>query len=588
MKIIISFFTSLFLSFIFTKILILFNKRNNIVERVREDRWHKHQVGKFGGIALLLSFLIANIIFSNLEVSILVLIFATLSFFLGLIDDILEIKPQIKMLYVIILAITNFYFGFKFMPSLPVYLTLPLTIFWFSGIINSVNLVDNLDGLSSGISIIALSTISFYLFSIQDFDTLQISIILIGSCLGFIIFNFPPAKIFMGDSGSFFLGTCLAILCLKLTSELATGVIAAFLIPVMIMIIPIFDTTFVSVNRYFKNIPLSKGGLDHSSHSLVKLGFTNRQTILILFCISLSFGAIVVLSNIYDYRWWIPILIILLICLCLLGIFLSYYKQDMIYVNKKVEQKNNELIRRVYLYKKQLIEMVIDSFLIGGAFTISHLLRFENNISNQIWIDHDKLILIFVLIKILTFYICGLYRGLWKYASVPDLIRVFKSCLTGSVIIVICIFFINKELLYSRSLLIIDFLITFIFISGFRLFYRILLQILHLNTSINKNNKRVLFIGLSEYSINVLRLITDQNYKNNFYVVGLIGLDHNYLGRLILNTPVLGKLEQFDKIIKEHEIELVINSEDTNLSDEIKSFCNDNGILYHVPKFDLN
>jgi UDP-GlcNAc:undecaprenyl-phosphate GlcNAc-1-phosphate transferase len=575
------------LSIAFTKFLIYFNKKYNIIEEVRSDRWHINHVGKFGGIALWLSFSISTFYFINSDFSKILLLFSTFSFTLGLIDDLYEIKPQIKMLFVIILALSNFYLGVKFMPTLPVYLTLPLTIFWFAGIINAVNLVDNLDGLSTGISIISLIVISYCLFFIQDHETMYISLILASSCLGFIVFNFPPAKIFMGDSGSFFLGTCLAMLCLKLTAEPAYGIIATLFVPVMIMIIPIFDTTFVSVNRYFKNIPLYKGGLDHSSHSLVKLGFSTKQTLVILFGISLSFGIVVSLSNIYDYRWWVTFLILLLIILSLFGIFLSYYNQDMVYVNEKVQEKNNSLVIKAYQYKKQIIEMLIDSFLIGGSFSLSHLLRFEGDLDAQNWLNHDKLILFFVLIKILVFYYFGLYRGLWKYASIPDLIRVLKSSLVGSLLLITFIIFIDQQLLYSRSLLVIDFLLTFLFISGFRLFYRFLIEILNMNTPNKTDSKRVLFIGLSEYNINLLRLITDKNNNNKLNVIGLIGAEQNYLGRLILNMPVLGELKQFEKIIRENKIELVINSDNNYLSDQIKNFCNGNGVLYQVPKFDL-
>ena len=108
-----------------------------------------------------------------------ILLFSSASFCLGLLDDIFEIKPQIKMLFVIIMALVSFYLGFRFMPSMPVYITLPLTILWFSGIINAVNLIDNLDGLSSGISIISLLVISLFLFTTKDFDTMSVSITIV-------------------------------------------------------------------------------------------------------------------------------------------------------------------------------------------------------------------------------------------------------------------------------------------------------------------------------------------------------------------------------------------------------------------------
>ena len=108
----------------------------------------------------------------------------------------------------------------------------------------------------------------------------------------------------MGDSGSFFLGTILSILCLEITSDSTKDMFAAFLIPVMIMIIPIFDTTFVSINRYLRNIPLSTGGLDHSSHLLVKLGFSTKKTLLILYLISFFIGLITVITNLYNFRFF--------------------------------------------------------------------------------------------------------------------------------------------------------------------------------------------------------------------------------------------------------------------------------------------
>lgn len=587
MTFLLNFFTSFLLSIFFTYAIIYYNKKYSFFEKIRDDRWHKSQVGKYGGVGIWLSFLITCFIFSDYSHFKIILFFGSASFCLGLLDDIFDIKPQIKMLFVIIMALVSFYLGFRFMPSMPVYITLPLTILWFSGIINAVNLIDNLDGLSSGISIISLLVISLFLFTIKDFETMSVSITLIGACLGFIIFNFPPAKIFMGDSGSFFLGTCLSFLCLKLTSEPANSVFATFLIPVLIMIIPIFDTTFVSINRYLKNIPISTGGLDHPSHTLVKLGFSNRQTILILFCISLSFGAIVFFSDLNNYRWWVPILVIALIILFLIGLFLSYHKQDMFLVNEKINEKNNYLLKRAYKYKKQIVEMVIDSLLIGGAFTISHLLRFEYNINEQIWKNHDKVILLFVLIKISIFYIFDLYRGLWKYASIPDLVRVLKSNFFGSSIVILVMVLIDTQLIYSRSVLVIDFILTFFFISGFRLFYRIFLQFIQVNDNKNPNGKRVLFIGISEKSINLLRLLNEDDNDDKLNIVGILGSSSNYFGRLILNIPVLGEVKNFENLIIDNDIELVIDAEENSFSKPIKTFCEHKKIIYNVPTLKL-
>ena len=321
MKYLFTFFISFFISLVSTYGIIQFNKKNNIEEKQRTDRWHKHSVGKYGGVAIWFSFIITSLIFIDINVYQIILVFSTMSFLIGLYDDIFDLKPQLKMIYVVVLSLGCFYLDIKFMPSLPVYFNLPLTILWFAGIINAVNLIDNLDGLSSGIASIALIMISLFLFFSGKFEILIIPTILIGSCLGFIIFNFPPAKLFMGDSGSFFLGTILSILCLVITTDSTKDMFAAFLIPVMIMIIPIFDTTFVSINRYLRNIPLSTGGLDHSSHLLVKLGFSTKKTLLILYLISLFIGVIAVITNLYNFRFWIMFLSFLLVVLFSFGVF---------------------------------------------------------------------------------------------------------------------------------------------------------------------------------------------------------------------------------------------------------------------------
>ena len=580
---IIIFFTSFFTSLLLTYGIIQFNKKNNIEEKLRIDRWHKHSVGKYGGVAVWFSFLITSAIFLPFEDYKIILILSTMSFCIGLIDDIYDIKPQIKMIYVVGLSLGCFYLNIKFIPSLPVYINLPLTIFWFAGIINAVNLIDNLDGLSSGITVIALIIISFYFYSVGNNEMIGISIILVGSCLGFIIFNFPPAKIFMGDSGSFFLGTILSILCLFVTKSPNGDLMTTFLIPVMIMIIPIFDTTFVSVNRYLRNKPLSTGGLDHSSHLLVKMGFSTKKTLLILYLISFCFGAIAIFTISYDFRFWLIFLLFLSIVLLSLGIFLSYYKQDMVFINEKVKQKNNNLLKGVYKYKKQIIEILVDSVVIGGSFSIAHFLRFEGEMTEEIIYAHDKLILFFISIKIATFYLFGLYRGIWKYASISDMINVFKATFFSTLYIIVILLFYDKTLIYSRSIIILDLLLTFIFVGGFRLFYRLFLEFLNRTKERDYQLNRVVIIGIGEQGINVLNLLKDKIEKNEIRVIGFLSSNFNYKGRIIHNVPVIGYSADYEKVFREYNIKTVIDCEENESSKLIKEFCTIGNIKYITP-----
>ena len=130
---------------------------------------------------------------------------------------------------------------------------------------------------------------------------------------------------------------------------------------------------------------------------------------------------------------------------------------------------------------------------------------------------------------------------------------------------------IDTQLIYSRSVLIIDFLLTFFFISGFRLFYRIFLQFIQVNDNKNPNGKRVLFIGISEKSINLLRILNENDIDDELNIVGILGSSGNYFGRLILNIPVLGEVKNFENLIIDNDIELVIDAEENSFSEPIKN-----------------
>ena len=189
------------------------------------------------------------------------------------------------------------------------FISLPFTILWITGIVNATNIIDNMDGLSSGISSIALCFIAY--IAIQNNETIfLISLSLLGANLGFLIFNFNPAKIFMGDSGSLFIGLVLSILSLEIVGN-QPNILATLLVPTLILAFPIFDTSLVSINRLLNKIPISQGGVDHTSHRLVSLGLSERLAVLLLYFISIFFGFIVIVFDNHGIRTWNLILLII-------------------------------------------------------------------------------------------------------------------------------------------------------------------------------------------------------------------------------------------------------------------------------------
>lgn len=286
---------ALALSLVFTPLVITLAHRFGIVAKPSQLRWHKKPTALLGGIGIYCAFLIPVLLFVRLDSNVCgLLLAATLMCALGLIDDIMQIKPHLKLMVQICISCLVMAFGISF-EIVPIpWIMLPLTIFWIVGITNAFNLLDNMDGLSCGIAFIACTFLFASSFFQGMYTVALLCVILAASCLGFLRYNFNPARIFMGDCGSQFLGVTIAILAMN-TAGHVSNVVVTLAIPVLILGVPIFDTTFVTLMRKFKGQPISQGGKDHTSHRLVLLGLSERKTVLLLYAISILLGALALL-----------------------------------------------------------------------------------------------------------------------------------------------------------------------------------------------------------------------------------------------------------------------------------------------------
>jgi UDP-GlcNAc:undecaprenyl-phosphate GlcNAc-1-phosphate transferase len=174
------------------------------------------------------------------------------------------------------------------------FLSIPLTLLWIIGITNAINLIDGLDGLAAGVCSIALITITWMAYTMGDVYVLSIGLMILGSTLGFLLFNFHPAKIFMGDTGALFLGYMISVLSL-LGFKNVTFI--SFIIPVIILGVPISDTFFAIIRRVINKRPLSAPDKSHLHHCLLQAGFTHRQTVLIIYAMSAFFGVVAVVFS---------------------------------------------------------------------------------------------------------------------------------------------------------------------------------------------------------------------------------------------------------------------------------------------------
>ena len=261
------------------------------VDAPAQRKLHSSPIPLMGGVGIFAGAIIATLLFStSLASSIVgVLLAGTLVALVGLIDDRYALPPWAKMLGQIIGVVILILYGIHVRLPVPMILNYFITFFWIVGISNAINFLDNMDGLSAGVSAVAAAFILFLGRTNEQFLVSALAAAILGACLGFLRYNFKPAKIFMGDVGSLFLGFLLAVLGLQLRFPDNVKFIT-WMIPIMILGLPIFDTTLVVVSRLRRGVSPLKGGKDHTSHRLVTLGFSQREAVLILYLIAGVFG----------------------------------------------------------------------------------------------------------------------------------------------------------------------------------------------------------------------------------------------------------------------------------------------------------
>ncbi len=264
------------------------------VDKPNARKVHTKLMPRMGGLAIYLSFF--AVLFLSHELTqehIGLFVGGTVLVLVGIVDDIKDIPAKVKLLgqiaaaCIVVLSgvrvefMTNFILGGMF----PLYIfSAPFTVLWIVAIINAVNLIDGLDGLAAGTSIIAATTMAISGYATGQTEMASIALILIGAALGFLKYNFHPAKIFMGDTGSMFLGYNLAVLAVMGFTKSFT--LLSLVTPILVLAIPILDTVFAIIRRKMNNKPIFKPDKNHLHHCLLNYGFNHRDTVLVIYTVS--------------------------------------------------------------------------------------------------------------------------------------------------------------------------------------------------------------------------------------------------------------------------------------------------------------
>ena len=582
-----AFLLSFLAAVVYTPIVRRFALKRDYIARPKEDRWHKKPTALLGGVSIFTAFLTAWLVMSLLSGSgtaveaILPLVLGGAGMFaLGLIDDMVDIKPQHKLVGQIIIASFLVFFGFQIQWFVSKTANLMVSIFWIVGITNAFNLLDNMDGLAAGVAFLA----GLFLFltrtmipSVQG-DSLATFLILsvfLGSVLGFLIFNFNPASIFMGDSGSLFLGFTLAGLTTKSAGVLSgfgsSSLVILIFIPTLILFIPIVDTTSVSVLRRFFGRPISRGGQDHLSHRIVAIGFSERKAVLILYGFTALSGLLAIAVTMLHFS---ISLVLISMFLVFSFIFWTHLAKVNVYEESSIVSgtKFTPLLVDV-TYKKRLFEVVLDLILIPLAYWISYLLRFEGTAYNLNFSTFLNSLPVVVAIQIFSFFLLGVYRGIWQFVSMRDCIIYVKAVTLGTVLSVLTILVLYRFEAYSRTLFIIYWMILLLLVMASRFSYRLIGEMTARNSV--ASGKRTLIYGAGAGGQLVLREI-EQNQGLGLTVIGFMDDDVRKHNSHLFGYPILGGVEELSRFYEKHQIsELIISFKnlDKAAEDELKKKC---------------
>ncbi|MBM7654736.1 glycosyltransferase family 4 protein [Neobacillus cucumis] len=273
-------------------------------DRPNQRKVHQSIMPRLGGLAIFISFLVGIFLIKpENQYSLPILLGCLIIIITGFCDDRFELPAKYKLLGQLLAACSvvflgglqvvfiNLPFGGQLQFGL---LSIPFTILWIVGITNAINLIDGLDGLAAGVSSIALITISGIALIQENYFVVTVGLIVLASTLGFLFYNFHPASIFMGDTGALFLGFIISVLSL-LGFKNVTFI--SFVIPVIILGVPISDTLFAIIRRIINKQPLSAPDKSHLHHCMLRMGYSHRQTVLLIYAMAAFFGLVAIIYS---------------------------------------------------------------------------------------------------------------------------------------------------------------------------------------------------------------------------------------------------------------------------------------------------
>ena len=523
------------------------------------DRWHTSATPSLGGIGIFLGFSVglwgaaAAGAFSPSEAFVGIYAAITLVFLAGLADDLFSLGPLAKLAVqgaaAAIVLSTGTHVQLVHNPIIGD----AIAVTWLIGVSNAFNLLDNMDGLAA-----TLAAIAFGFFAIDAVtshpDDAALAFALAGalSCVGFLPFNLRrrrPALVFMGDSGSQMLGFALAALGLTSSWRVAGTTVATLILPVLVLAVPILDTTLVTVVRLLDGRPISQGGRDHSSHRLVRFGLSERHAVGLLALISLSIGGSSLAYNVLNNsRYTILGVVVTFVLLVQFASFLADIDR------RPLLNDGQAGLSEVFaVHWRRLVEVLVDFFLITASFLAAYAIRFGWPGTDTQQIVRNVTLPAILAARYLIFIPFGLYRPVWRFAGARDAAVIATAVLVSEFLALSFIVFTRDIYDFDRSFFVIDAMICMVAITGSRFAERTIIG--GTRSVRDRTARRTIIVGAGRTGRGMMHELHETAGER---VVGFVDDNLNLRRRSVHGVKVLGTTSELGRVLERSKPDIVL------------------------------
>ena len=538
-------------------------RRVGCVAQPRSDRWHREPTPLLGGVAIGISVFLGLAYFGGVRHQPVLVGCAGMIFLVGLIDDLISLKPSTKLIAQIVVASAFVFFGLRLNWSSSLTLDTVLTLVWVVGVTNAFNLLDNMDGLCAGVALIAGLVLFMALPPAEAgtsmFFQARYLALLLGAIAGFLVYNVHPASVFMGDAGSLFIGLSLAGVTLVSTKNLPTKspFLSIVVVPVLVLLIPILDTTLVTVSRLLWGRSASTGGRDHSSHRLVAIGLSERGAVAVLWALAAMAGAAGWATRSLDSTWSLLLASVFLLAMALFTVYLAHVR---VYDDADVEKLTGTgkitPIVATFMYKRRVAEVVLDFCLVTIAYYAAYRLRFEDwqlATTFQYFLQSLPLVLA---CQMSALFLAGAYRGIWRYFSLADSVVFVKATLAGTFGAQFIILYLYRFEHYSRSAFAIYALLLLGLLIASRASFRLISDFVARS---RRDGQRLVIYGAGDGGAIAVRELLGAPAVP-YRMFGFIDDDPNKLKARVQGYAVLGGYDRLMELVGSDGVDCVVIS----------------------------